>query len=67
MDEELDLVVLTSMSQCIARLSEVHDKVSDKGMQDIVHDAALICLTMMVPEEEQDRGVLMSFDGGKLQ
>jgi len=67
MDEEVELVVLTSMSQCIAKLAEVHDKVSDKGMQDIVHDAALICLTLMVPEEEQDKGVLMSFDGGKMQ
>lgn len=67
MDEEAALVVSTTMSQCIAKLAEVHGKVSDKGMQDIVHDAALICLALMAPEEEQDRGVLMSFDGGKMQ
>ena len=67
MHEEIDLAVLVSMSQCIARLAEVHDKASDKAMQDIIHDAALICLTMMVPEDEPEGGVLMSFDGGKMQ
>tara|TARA_B110000046_G_scaffold180959_1_gene212379 strand:- start:571 stop:774 length:204 start_codon:yes stop_codon:yes gene_type:complete len=67
MDEEVDLVVLTSMSQCIVKLAEVHDKVSDKGMKDIVHDAALTCLRMMASPEDEDRGVLMSLDGGKMQ
>jgi hypothetical protein len=67
MNEEVDLVVLTSMSQCIVKLAEVHDKVSEKGMKDIVHDAALTCLRMMSSLEEEDRGVLMSLDGGKMQ
>ena len=67
MYEEVDLVVLTSMSQCIVKLAEVHDKVSEKGMKDIVHDAALTCLRMMSSREDEDRGVLMSLDGGKMQ
>ena len=68
MDENIDLIVLTSMSQCVAKLAEVHDKTTDKGMQDIVHDAALICLTMMTPQDDEEaRGVLTSFDGGKMQ
>ena len=67
MDENIDLVVLTTMSQCIAKLAEVHDKTADKGLQNIVHDAALVCLTMMAPQDDGERGVLMSFDGGKMQ
>lgn len=67
MDENIDLVVLTAMSQCIAKLAAVQDKASDQGMKDIVHDAALICLTIMAPQDDGERGVLMSFDGGKMQ
>lgn len=69
MDENIDLIVLTSMSQCVAKLAEVHDKTTDKGMQDIVHDAALICLTMMAPQDDDDgeRGIVMAFSGGKMQ
>jgi len=67
MDDNIDLVVLTAMSQCIAKLAAAQEKTSDQGMKNIVHDAALICLTLMAPEDDGDKGVLMSFDGGKMQ
>ena len=68
MDENIDLAILISMSQSIAKLAGAYDTTSDKDMQAIVHDAALICLSLMVPQDDDgDRGVLMSFDGGKMQ
>jgi hypothetical protein len=67
MDDKIDLIVLSTMAGCIARLAAVQEKASDKGMKDIVHDAALICLTLMAPQEDEKRDVLVSFDGGKMQ
>jgi len=63
MDNEL--VIYTSMSQCIVALATSHDEVEDEAMRNIVHDAALICLSIMSPQEKT--ADLMSFDGGKLQ
>jgi|TARA_R110001606_G_scaffold11709_3_gene50605 hypothetical protein len=63
MDNEL--VIYTSMSQCIVALATAHDGVTDEAMKNIVHDAALICLSVMSPQETS--ADLMSFDGGKLQ
>ena len=67
MDDKINLIVLSTMAQSIARLAAAQEKASDQGMKDIVHDAALICLTLMAPQEEEKRDVLVSFDGGKLQ
>lgn len=53
------------MSQCIVALATAHDDVQDEAMKNIVHDAALICLSIMSPQEQ--KADLMAFDGGKLQ
>lgn len=63
MDNEL--VIFTSMSQCIVALATAHDGVQDEAMKNIVHDAALICLSIMSPQDQ--KADLMAFDGGKLQ
>jgi len=63
MDNEL--VIFTSMSQCIVALATAHDGVKDEAMKNIVHDAALICLSIMSPQDQ--KADLMAFDGGKLQ
>ncbi len=63
MDNEL--VIYTSMSQCIVALATAHDSVQDEAMKNIVHDAALICLSIMSPQDQ--KADLMAFDGGKLQ
>lgn len=54
------------MSQCIVALATAHDGVEDEAMQNIVHDAALICLSIMSPQDKS-KADLMAFDGGKLQ
>tara|TARA_B100000768_G_scaffold178746_1_gene195046 strand:+ start:131 stop:325 length:195 start_codon:yes stop_codon:yes gene_type:complete len=64
MDNEL--VIYTSMSQCIVALATAHDGVEDEAMKNIVHDAALICLSIMSPQDKS-KADLMAFDGGKLQ
>lgn len=64
MDNEL--VIYTSMSQCIVALATAHDGVKDEAMKNIVHDAALICLSIMSPQDKPNAD-LMAFDGGKLQ
>jgi hypothetical protein len=66
MIDDKDLVVFTSMSQCIVALATSHDSVEDEAMKNIVHDAALICLAVMSPQEKTNAD-LMAFDGGKLQ
>ena len=63
MDNEL--VIFTSMSQCIVALATAHDGVQDEAMKNIVHDTALICLSIMSPQDQ--KADLMAFDGGKLQ
>lgn len=54
------------MSQCIVALASAHDGVEDEAMKNIVHDAALICLSIMSPQDKPNAD-LMAFDGGKLQ
>jgi hypothetical protein len=66
MINDKDLVVFTSMSQCIVALATSHDSVEDEAMKNIVHDAALICLAVMSPKEKTYAD-LMAFDGGKIQ
>lgn len=56
------------MAQCVARLAEVHPNLKDPEMQNMVHDAALICLSIMSFKDPEDGGAdLFSFDGGKMQ
>jgi|TARA_R110000744_G_scaffold331992_1_gene437411 hypothetical protein len=66
MDEGTDLIVFTAMSASIARLAEVYSSVDDDDMQNIVHDAALICLQIMTIDDSMT-AELMAFDGGKMQ
>ena len=54
------------MSASIARLAEVYSSVDDDDMQNIVHDAALICLQIMTIDDSMT-AELMAFDGGKMQ
>ena len=68
MDDQLSLAVISNMAQCVARLAEVHPQLKDTEMQNMVHDAALICLSVMTFDDPQDGGAdLFSFDGGKMQ
>lgn len=68
MADEIPLAVLSNMAQCVARLAEVHPKLEDEEMQNMVHDAALICLSVMTFDDPNDGGAdLFSFDGGKMQ
>tara|TARA_B100000780_G_C21066579_1_gene428928 strand:- start:363 stop:563 length:201 start_codon:yes stop_codon:yes gene_type:complete len=66
MDEGTDLIVFTAMSASIAKLAEVHASLADTAMQNIVHDAALICLQIM-SIDDSTTAELMAFDGGKMQ
>ncbi len=68
MNDEVSLVVVSNMAQCVARLAEVHPNLKDLEMQNMVHDAALICLSIMSFKDPEDGGAnLFSFDGGKMQ
>ena len=68
MDDQISLAVLSHMAQCVARLAEVHPNLEDQEMQNMVHDAALICLSIMSFKDPEDGGAdLFSFDGGKMQ
>ena len=68
MDDEVSLGVMSNMAHCIARLAEVHQNLKDPEMQNMVQDAALICLSIMSSNDPEEGGAdLFSFDGGKMQ
>ncbi len=66
MNKDDDLAVFAVMSQSIAKLAKAYSHLDDNDMQNIVHDASLICLSIMTIDDSPT-AELRSFNGGKMQ
>lgn len=58
------LPIYVTMSQCIAKLAEAHTQATDEDMANIVYDAAVLCLSQMMPEKPTQMTVV-DFPGSK--
>lgn len=62
---EDELPIFAVMADAISKLALTHSKITDETMQNIVRDAAQLCLQEMSPPKQAS--TLHVFDGGRPQ